>query len=65
MSDKENAYSRPERILLVVARRQGDCRGKAIRIADESEFRFDSVSELARWLADESPPELVESRQED
>jgi hypothetical protein len=63
MSDKENVYSRPERILLVVARRQGDCRGKAVRIADDSEFRFDSVSELAEWLAADSTP--AEKRQED
>ena len=65
MSENDNTYSRPERILLVVARRRGDCRGKAVRIADESEFRFDSVGELARWLADESPTGPAGSRQED
>ena len=57
MTDREKAYSRPERILLLVARRHGDCRGKAVRIADDSEFRFDSVGELARWLLKESPAE--------
>lgn len=53
MKAREGLSTKPERILLVVARQHGDCRGKAVRIADRSEFRFASVDELARWLADD------------
>jgi hypothetical protein len=42
--------SRPERVLLLLARHAGECRGKAIRFADESEFRFESLEQLTRWL---------------
>lgn len=45
-----NPYSRPERVLLLLARHAGECRGKAIRFADEAEFRFESLEELVSWL---------------
>jgi len=50
MPEPETPHSRPERILLVVVRRPGECRGKAIRFPDGAEFRFASVNELAGWL---------------
>ena len=52
MSDSGAPFSRPERILLVLARSQEDCRGKAVRLSDASEFHFNDVAELASWLRD-------------
>jgi len=45
-------FTRPQRILLVLARQSGDCRGKAIRVADGTEFRFESLEELRHWLVE-------------
>jgi hypothetical protein len=47
---KSTPTSRPERVLLLLARHDGECRGKAIRFADETEFRFESMEQLTRWL---------------
>jgi hypothetical protein len=46
--------SRPERILLVITHHQGDCRGKAIRFTDRSEYQFRSLRELGSWLTTET-----------
>jgi len=51
MTNDEIRKSRPERVLLVLARTEGDCRGKAIRFSDQTEFHFKSLSELSEWLA--------------
>jgi hypothetical protein len=50
MTKDEIRNSRPERVLLVLARTEGDCRGKAIRFSDQTEFHFKSLSELSEWL---------------
>ena len=60
MSSRDEAYSRPERVLLVLARGTGDCRGKAIRFSDGAEFRFRTVRELAAWLANPTPPAAID-----
>ncbi len=57
MTKPEKPHSRPERILLVLVRRPGECRGKAVRFPGGAEFRFTSVEELAGWLVEPRPPE--------
>jgi hypothetical protein len=50
MNDSRSDWSRPERILLLLARGGGESRGKAIRLTDSSELRFESMNELVKWL---------------
>jgi len=54
MNELRTDWSRPERILLLLARGGGECRGKAVCLADSSEVRFDSMNELVTWLQDRS-----------
>lgn len=53
---QEESFSKPERVVLVVARHPGGCRGKAMRVSDGAEFQFGSVEELAGWLVESSGP---------
>jgi hypothetical protein len=56
MKKPSTDWSRPERFLLLLARGGGESRGKAIRLNDSSELRFESLSELVAWLESRSVP---------
>ncbi len=42
--------SRPQKVMLHVARQDGSWRGKAVSFDRNEEFLFRSLSELAAWL---------------
>lgn len=47
----EQAGTAPiERILLTLARHDGDVEGKAVCFKDQSEFHFSGLAELVQWL---------------
>jgi hypothetical protein len=52
--DPKTRDTRPERILLHLARRDGDWSGRAVRFGSGEEYRFTGLSDLMAWIGGRS-----------
>lgn len=64
MNEHDTEFSRPERFLLTLARRDEECRGKIVRLSDRSETRFASLEELLGWIRDNAEDSIPGTRRD-
>jgi hypothetical protein len=56
MKSDTAGFGRPERFLLLMARGEDGCHGKAVRMSDGEELRFSDLEALKQWLETAAPP---------